>query len=182
MRVTIVGTVGPLFTIAEDDSTVTFLRQRYPQCFKKFYGWQLSVEELHFIKEEPLPGVAVEVVFATDAAEKQFEEMKQANCTACSIYRQLTRDHSYQLRHGSQFGALFIGYKDIRSHGEYLFFMGPLHDLERIRALRISHSVGKRAIVVSMDSSFALSLTTLTAEVEMARSVHRKKHRSEVLR
>jgi tRNA splicing endonuclease len=147
MQVRVVATNGPLFVLDESAEMVCFFSAQYPQFAKRSLGWQLSVEEIACLQSS---APTVEVVFVSADAAELYSELRQAYAVDCAVYRQLTLHHGYKLRHGSPFGANYIGYRDLKAHGEYLFFIGPLADLEELRAVRVAHSVRKIAVRVAM--------------------------------
>lgn len=142
---------GPLFVPKEESLSseegpgyVAVLEELFPQFHKRAYGWKLSIEELEYLR---VSGSAhnLSVVMESDAVSRLQNQLRAECWQACQLYRILTEQFHYKLRHGGQFGALFIGYRDVRSHGECLFFLGPLHPLEAVAAARVAYSVGKRA-------------------------------------
>ncbi|KAK7197302.1 tRNA intron endonuclease, catalytic C-terminal domain containing protein [Novymonas esmeraldas] len=144
------GTHGPLFVVQESEAAVAHLAAHYPQFKKRGFGWCLSVEEVSFMMAELHPRGSIR--FATAAVERQFTVLRQSYARECAMYAALTAEHGYRLRHGSQFGSSYIGYQDVGEHGECLLFAGPLTELERVRAERIARSVGKLAMLVTMDA------------------------------
>ncbi|KAG5464955.1 hypothetical protein GH5_00411 [Leishmania sp. Ghana 2012 LV757] len=140
------GTNGPLFRVAESAAAMAYLSTHYPQCKKRGVGWQLSVEEVSLLQSQLQRSDGVR--FASAETEEQFEVLRARHARDCVVYAALTTDHGYKLRHGSQFGANYIGYQDVGMHGECLLFTGPLAELEQVRAVRIARSVGKRAMLV----------------------------------
>ncbi|CCW61165.1 unnamed protein product [Phytomonas sp. EM1] len=153
-QITISKVFGPLFLIDEIEESdlesandlLPVLRRTYPQLFKKGIGWKLSIEELEFlILDAPKNGW--QVCLSSELVREQRESLKRACPSSCKIYHVLTTQYGYLLRHGTQFGALFIGYVDLQQHSEVLFFLGPLSELEGVAAKRVARSVGKRAMV-----------------------------------
>ncbi|KAG5464222.1 hypothetical protein LSCM1_00402 [Leishmania martiniquensis] len=161
------GTNGPLFRVAESAAAVAYLSAHYPQCKKRGVGWQLSVEEVSLLQSQLRRSDGVR--FASADAEEQFEVLRTRHARDCAVYATLTTGHGYKLRHGSQFGANYIGYQDVGTHGECLLFTGPLAELEQVRAVRIARSVGKRAMLVlahegGNDCPFTVTVTDLMAD------------------
>ncbi|GET93466.1 hypothetical protein, conserved [Leishmania tarentolae] len=156
------GTDGPLFSVAESAAAIAYLSTHYPQCKKRSSGWQLSVEEVSLLQSQL--GSTDGVHFAAADTREKFEELRKRYARDCAVYAALTTDHGYKLRHGSQFGANYIGYQDVETHGECLMFTGPLAELEQVRAVRIARSVGKRAMLVTMqqDDNGCSSTVTVT--------------------
>ncbi|CCW69254.1 unnamed protein product [Phytomonas sp. Hart1] len=152
-QITISRVLGPLFLIdeiEEGDSEnandlLLVLQHTYPQFFKKSIGWKLSIEEVEFLILDA-PRHSLQVNLKSEFVCAQREHLRCCCPSACTIYQVLTIQHGFLLRHGTQFGALFIGYVDLQHHGEVLFFLGPLSELERVAAKRVARNVGKRAI------------------------------------
>ncbi|KAH9598222.1 tRNA intron endonuclease [Trypanosoma melophagium] len=137
--VRIIGTHGPLF-ISEDPSL--FLKV-LPQVHKKNYGdTHLSIEELEYLNQ------SFTIIFVSDEYKRFRDVLYNRHTLSCEAYCYLTDVMKLHLRHGSQFGAAFIGYKDINGHGECLIFFGPLSHLETVAAARVACSVGKEAWVL----------------------------------
>lgn len=175
MQLSIVGTNGPLFVLNKPSETAQFLSTHYPQFAKRSFGWQLSVEEVYCLQSGE--SAAVVVTFACDEAERQYAALRRSYVVDCLVYRHLTLSFGYKLRHGSVFGASYIGYQDLSKHGEFLFFIGPLSDLEQVRAARVAHSVGKTAIMVlvAADES-GVTLTRLSSVRAFTDTMPYKKH------
>lgn len=171
---TVRETFGPLFILREQNAKESIpstekvaaaLHAQWPQFHKKQHGWKLSIEELEYLvwycaeaqSNEPKDEGARHSLFvfsisveSGDAAQLR-SSLAAQNARSCAIYRLLTYNDRLQLRHGSMFGALFIGYRDLQSHGDILFFLGPLSPLEEVRAARVASSVGKSAEVVFLE-------------------------------
>ncbi|KPI85669.1 hypothetical protein ABL78_5249 [Leptomonas seymouri] len=189
MQLTIVGTNGPLFLVDTSAEAVLFLSTHYPQFAKRLLGWQLSVEEVYCLQSckghdaaAQLGNVSdVAVVFESASAAAQYQELWKTYAIDCCIYSQLTLCHGYKLRHGSSFGANYIGYQDVNRHGECLFFAGPLTDLEQVRAVRVAHSVGKDAVqVLVVTDGAGVALTRLGgSRAATGATRHRKLRRKE---
>eukprot|EP00796_Vickermania_ingenoplastis_P008155 gene8155-5684_t len=181
--------MGPLFVLDEPAKPAlsTALHQHFPQMYKKAYGWRFSVEEMSFLgslkpktaareEEGPLAHChcpAVTILFQNAEVQQRYELLASRHREACTLYHLLTTRHNYALRHGSQFGALFIGYRKAEplttssaprlGHGEVLFFVPSsspgadrsccLTRLEAIRAQRVARSVGKKAVLVHLLTS-----------------------------
>ncbi|KPA81388.1 hypothetical protein ABB37_03767 [Leptomonas pyrrhocoris] len=186
MLLTIVGTNGPLFVFRKSTETADFLSSHYPQFAKRSLGWQLSVEEVYCLQSrqdscaEAGPGKAPDfaVSFEAASAVEQYTALRKAYASDCFIYSELTLRHGYKLRHGSSFGASYIGYRDLNEHGECLFFTGPLTALEQVRAVRTAHSVGKEAVMVLVVAEEAgVTLTRLGGGRAAPEVAHRRKIR-----
>lgn len=185
MQLSVVGTNGPLFVLAESAEVTAFLAAHYPQFAKRLQGWQLSVEELYCLQSTAADHAAdasraasVSVSFTSVEAAAQYEELHEAYTVDCIVYDELTRRHGYKLRHGSAFGASYIGYQDIKRHGECLFFRGPLSGLEQLRAARIARSVGKTAIMVTLPrDGFCVTLVPIASSRAAADAMPAKKQR-----
>ncbi|XQJ31850.1 tRNA intron endonuclease, catalytic C-terminal domain containing protein, putative [Leishmania guyanensis] len=162
------GTNGPLFSIVESTAAIAYLSAHYPQFKKRGVGWQLSVEEVSLLQAQLQR--SDDIHFASADTKDQFEVLRKRYARDCIVYAALTTDHGYKLRHGSQFGANYIGYQDVGSHGECLFFTGPLAKLEQVRAVRIARSVGKRAMIVLVQEGESGCSSTVTVADLMADS------------
>ncbi|KAG5490264.1 hypothetical protein JKF63_00384 [Porcisia hertigi] len=162
------GTNGPLFSVAESSAAMAYLATNYPQCKKRGLGWQLSVEEVHFLQSQLHQSGGVH--FMSAVTKDQYEVLRKRYARDCLVYTSLTTKYGYRLRHGSQFGANYIGYRDVGTHGECLFFTGPLAELEKVRAVRIARSVGKRAMLVLLQEGGDDSPCTVTVSELMADS------------
>ncbi|ORC91457.1 uncharacterized protein TM35_000064620 [Trypanosoma theileri] len=139
----IIGTHGPLF-ICEDP--LQYL-QVLPQGRKKHYdSTHLSIEELEYLNH------SFAIIFDRVEDKELRDVLYKRHTLSCKAYRYLTDVMGLHLRHGSQFGAAFIGYKDINGHGECLIFFGPLSHLETVAAVRVASSVGKEAWVLLEES------------------------------
>ncbi|KEG11675.1 hypothetical protein DQ04_02381100 [Trypanosoma grayi] len=135
----VVRTHGPLF-VCEDPSV--FL-QTLPQAQKKHHsGAPLSIEELEYLSHTH----TIEFLSEDDARCREY--LRERHTLSCRVYRHLTDVEGLRLRHGSQFGAAFIGYRDVESHGDCLVFFGPLAHLATVAAVRVACSVAKEAWVV----------------------------------
>lgn len=185
---------GPLFHLSASSSPIlcgevpsacppsspsAFIQRVAPQMIKKaFRDVRLSIEEVTYLQH--LSSSCAErhpfrvVLDGTDVLAR-YETLSRCYHHDCLMYRYLTDDHHYALRHGSQFGALFIGYQvrprkgsekavDAASgpplqHGEVLFFPAGsrpsspaipvsnlLPPLDVSRAMRISRTVSKTAM------------------------------------
>lgn len=150
---TLDSTCGPLFLARElfgataDPAAVHHMEVAYPQFFKKHQGWRLAVEEVYHLLHLSVDA-GTKVDLATEAVQQQYRVLSRVALQACYLYHELSSVHAYKLRHGSQFGAQFIGYRGVQSrHSETLFFLGPLSPLEVLAATRVAGSVGKRAVV-----------------------------------
>ncbi|AYU83747.1 tRNA intron endonuclease catalytic C-inal domain containing protein [Leishmania donovani] len=172
------GTNGPLFRVAESAAAIAYLSTHYPQCKKRGSGWHLSVEEVSLLQSQLRRADGVH--FASADTKEQFEVLRKRYARDCAVYAALTTDHGYRLRHGSQFGANYIGYQDVGTHGECLLFTGPLAELERVRAVRIARSVGKRAMLVTVQEGDSGCSSTVTVTDLMADSLAdlRRPHKS----
>lgn len=194
MQLTVVDTNGPLFVLDEAAEVTNFFATHYPQFAKRSLGWQLSVEEVHFLlllqQKKPLAANSaaaanteqpdVTVTFASGNAAEQYDALQATYATDCTVYACLTQDHGFRLRHGSAFGASYIGYRDLARHGECLFFTGPLADLEVVRAVRVARSVGKEAVMVALTADGAsVTLTPLGAQRAKEAGRPRKLQRQE---
>lgn len=136
--VRVVGVNGPLF-VCEDSSVLS----KFPQMYKKDYsGPHLGVEELEYLSEF----VSIEFITAED--RRYWASLRMRHEFSCRVYRHLTDKMGLFLRHGSQFGAAFIGYRDLKDHGNCLVYFGPLSQLSATAAARVAASVGKEAWVV----------------------------------
>ncbi|KAG8345285.1 hypothetical protein TRVL_03889 [Trypanosoma vivax] len=132
----VIGSFGPLFVCHD---TSVFLPQ-FPQMLKKDYGsGHLSIEELNYLS------LSFRVVFDRQEDEGRHVAMSRQHRFSCDAYRQLTDKWGLSLRHGSKFGAAFIGYHNVSGHSDYLIFFGPLSRLAAIAAVRVASSVGKEA-------------------------------------
>lgn len=162
-------------------TTAAALQRHWPQFYKRQHGWRLSIEEVQYLLwlsgQSPILTTTSSMSTSTSAGVKHDRtpslpssvsvslrlhggplvaslatSLAAASPAACAVYRCLTADHGFRLRHGSQFGSLFIGYAGtVRQHGEVLFFLGPLPPLAAVRAARVAGSVGKRAEVVYIE-------------------------------
>ncbi|PWU92198.1 hypothetical protein TcG_11209 [Trypanosoma cruzi] len=153
----IIRTHGPLF-VCENPSL--FL-QTLPQARKKHYrSDHLSIEELEYL------GHSFDIVFKNEQDAHRRACLRERHANFCRMYRYLTDEMGLRLRHGSQFGAAFIGYRDVNGHGEYLVYLGPLSRLEEVAAVRVARSVAKEAWVaeVQQDGS-GFSFTRLSPSV-----------------
>lgn len=111
-----------------------------PHMWKKVYkGFVLSVEEVGFLLHlsshaaemtklkvadasvtNDVEGAPFRVIFHDKEVEDQFLNLSKIHHEASLIYRMLSVEHNYALRHGSQFGALFIGYSLVSPYYEKL--------------------------------------------------------------
>ncbi|EKF28408.1 hypothetical protein MOQ_007842 [Trypanosoma cruzi marinkellei] len=155
--VRIIRTHGPLF-VCEDPSL--FL-QTFPQARKKHYhSDHLSIEELEYL------GHSFDIVFKNEHDSHRRACLRERHATSCRVYRYLTDEMGLRLRHGSQFGAAFIGYRDVNGHGEYLVYLGPLSRLEEVAAVRVARSVAKEAWVAEeLHDGSGFSFTRLSPPI-----------------
>ncbi|RNF01049.1 uncharacterized protein Tco025E_08665 [Trypanosoma conorhini] len=134
----VLRTRGPLF-VCEDPAG---LLRRLPQTRKRHHrGACLSIEELEHVAR------AAEVVWLRPEDALRRAELRERHASACRLYHHLTDVAGLRLRHGSQFGAAFVGYRDLRGHGACLVFLGPLARPAAVAAARVAGSVAKEAWV-----------------------------------
>ncbi|CAD2212905.1 hypothetical protein AGDE_05185 [Angomonas deanei] len=188
--IAIADTKGPLFLLDmghhKDGNVEELWKKHFPQCYKKWHGWALSIEEVDYLLHQPNSEIRVELVEGSPA-EKLYENMRKDNVLSISLYKTLSQER-YALRSGSQFGALFIGYTLVQSsaipealrrrqlkHGEVLFYLGPLSELEKVRAARVAASVGKEAHVCSPQRKDG---DNISWELEVLQVRKRKRQRS----
>lgn len=153
---------------------------------KKAYadGWYLSVEELAYLvytahRHHPFTSSCSDgfyskfyslIVRLEGEALARYSVLYAEHREACAVYRYATHRLGLALRHGSQFGALFIGYSgghptenpsSVLEHGEILIFppsvpgqagsqSSTITALDAVRAVRVARSVGKKAVAYRM--------------------------------